>query len=429
MHRKKAYPMKEWKDVTHYAGFDWARDHHAIVIVDSGGQIVSDFEFDHTLEGWKAFLEKTAPYPNLAIAIETNQGAAVDQLLQHEFTVYPVSPVASESYRKRKAPSGTKTDHIDGWGLADALRVDGHGWKALRPRDPLTEKLRLLCKDEVALIQQRTLLVNQLQQALLEYYPAALEAFEDWTAAFTWDFVVEFPTPQSLIKAGKRRWEKFLHTHKLWRPETAQKRLEIFARADQFKASNPITEAKSQLALSLSKVLRMLDQQLEQYRKQIEALFKDHPDHDLFGSLPGAKAVLAPRLLGAIGTDPDRYGSHNVLQCFAGTAPSCYQSGQVNRVKIRWACDPFLRHTIHLWANAFRKATVWGQTYYEKKREQGMSHACALRCLGQRLLKIVFRIISDKKPYDGELHARNQKKHGSWVLDFVNGTAASNPGE
>ena len=51
-----------------------------------------------------------------------------------------------------------------------------------------------------------------------------------------------------------------------------------------------------------------------------------------------------------------------------------------------------------------------------------MSHACALRCLAQRLLKIVFRIIVDKKPYDAELHARNQQKHGSWVLSLVNRT-------
>lgn len=429
MHQKKAYPMKAWKEITHYAGFDWARDHHTVVVVDSGGQIVAEFEFEHSQEGWKRFIEKTAAYPNLAVAIETSQGAAVDQLLQHNFTVYPVTPVASQSYRKRKAPSGTKTDHLDGWGLADALRVDGHGWRALGPRDPATEKLRLMCKDEVVLICQRTLLVNQLQQALLEYYPAALEAFDDWTADFAWEFIVEFPRPQSLVKAGRRRWEKFLHTHKLWRPETAQKRLEIFARADQFIASEPISEAKSQLALSLCQVLRILERQLDQYRKQIQALFKDHPDHELFGSLPGAKEVLAPRLLGAIGTDPGRYGTHNVLQCFAGTAPTRYQSGQVNRVKIRWACDSFLRHTIHLWANAFRKASVWGQTYYEKKREQGMSHACALRCLGQRLLKIVFRMITDKKPYDAELHARNQKKHGSWVLELLNQTGAAKPGE
>jgi transposase len=411
--------MKDWKEITHYAGFDWARDHHVLVIVDRAGEIVADFEFEHSLEGWKSFGEKTAAWPNLAVTIETSQGAAVDQLLQKDYTVYPVNPVAAQSYRKRKAPSGTKTDHLDGWGLADALRVEGHGWKALQPLDPLTQKLRLLCHDEVSLIQQRTLLINQLQQALVEYYPAALEAFADWTASFSWDFVIAFPTPQALVKAGKRRWEKFLHAHKLWRPETAERRLGIFAKADQFKASQPIIEAKSQLAVSLCKLLRTLDQLLEQYRQEIEKLFKEHPDHDIFGSLPGAKQVLSSRLLAGIGSDPERYGSHEGLQCLAGTAPINYQSGQIKKTRMRSACDKFLRSTVHLWANSFRKASAWGQTYYDKKRADGMSHACALRCLGQRLLKIVFRMLKDKKPYDAEVHALNQKKHGSWVLKLI----------
>lgn len=157
------------------------------------------------------------------------------------------------------------------------LRVDGHGWRALQPLDPLTQQLRLLVRDEVTLIEQRSALVNQLQQALREYYPAALEAFDDWTDAFTWEFVLAFPTPQALVKAGKRRWEKFLHTHRLWRPETVQKRLAIFAQADQFTGSNPVTRAKSQLAVSLCKLLCTLRQQLKVYRKQIEALFRDHP--------------------------------------------------------------------------------------------------------------------------------------------------------
>jgi transposase len=416
--------MKPWQDLTHYVGFDWAKDHHAVVIVDSEGRIVADFEFEHSLEGWNGFAEKTSAWPNLAVAIETSQGAAVDQLLQRQYTVYPVHPVAAQSYRERKAPTGTKTDHIDGWGLADALRMDGQSWKALQPMDPLTQQLHLLCKDEVALIEQRTALVNQLQQALLEYYPAALQAFEDWTNPSTWEFVLAFPTPQALVRAGKGRWEKFLHSHKLWRPDTLQKRLKVFAQADQFKASPPIVQAKSQLALSLCKVLVTLAKQLALYRKQIEALFKDHPDHDLFGSLPGAKKVLAPRLLAAVGGDPERYGSHEVLQSIAGTAPVSYQSGKLNKVHVRWACDKFMRHTVHLWANCFRKASAWGQTYYQQKRREGMTHASALRCLGQRLLKILFRILTDKKPYDAELHARNQQKHGSWVLKLVKEPAA-----
>jgi len=60
----------------------------------------------------------------------------------------------------------------------------------------------LLCNDEVSLIQQRTQLVNQLQQALVEYYPAALQAFDDWTSPATWDFVIAFPTPEALEKGA-----------------------------------------------------------------------------------------------------------------------------------------------------------------------------------------------------------------------------------
>jgi hypothetical protein len=85
-------------------------------------------------------------------------------------------------------------------------------------------ELRLLCRDEVALIEERTALINQLQSALREYYPAALEAFEDCSMPSAWAFLEAFPTPQALASAGKRKWEKFLHTERLARPQTYEKR-------------------------------------------------------------------------------------------------------------------------------------------------------------------------------------------------------------
>ena len=169
--------MKPWTEITHYAGFDWARDHHDVVIVDRQGQIVADFRIEHSLAGWQAFRDQVKSYPALAVAIETNQGTAVDQLLSLASTIYPVNPLSAKSYRERKAPSGHKTDRLDAWSLAEALRQDGQQWKALQPMDPLTQQLQLLCRDEIGLIEQRTALINQLQQALVEYYPAALEAY------------------------------------------------------------------------------------------------------------------------------------------------------------------------------------------------------------------------------------------------------------
>lgn len=415
--------MHAFEQLTHFAGFDWAKDHHDAVILDRTGATVATLSFAHTAEGWAQWRELIQAYPALGVAIETNQGAAVDQLLRSPVTVYPMQPKAAERYRDRHVPSGSKTDQADAWCSADALRVDGQHWRPLAPEDPLTEELRLLCRDEVELITQRTALVNQLQAALGEYYPAALEAFDDWTAAFTWEFVVAFATPQELVKAGQRKWEKFLHSHKLWRPGTAEKRLEIFARADQFCGSAAVTRAKSRLAVSTARVLQSLQQQLEDYRRAIEKLFAQHPDHDLFGSLPGAGDKLAPRLLSEIGAHRPEYPDAQSLQCVAGTAPVSFQSGQIRRAQIRWHCNRHLRHTVHLWSDCSRKFCAWAQAYYQAQRAKGKSHACALRCLGQRWLKILWKMWQTGRPYDETLHALNQQKHGSWVLQLQSKTS------
>jgi hypothetical protein len=105
--------MKPWNEITHYAGLDWARDHHDIIIVDRQGQIVADWRITHSLEGWQDFGAKIKSYPAVAVALETSQGAAVDQLLQLDCTVYPVNPHSAKSYRERKAPSG-KQDRSSG---------------------------------------------------------------------------------------------------------------------------------------------------------------------------------------------------------------------------------------------------------------------------------------------------------------------------
>jgi len=168
--------------------------------------------------------------------------------------------------------------------------------------------------------------------------------------------------------------------------------------------------------VALAGQLRTLQKHLDQFRGRIQALFAQHPDHDVFGSLPGAGDKLAPRLLAELGDDRQRFDSAQALQCFVGTAPVSYQSGQIKKVCFRRACQKVFRHTVHLWADLSRVKCPWAETYYRKKRDEGQSHACALRCLGQRWLKILWKMWQTKTPYDAELHQRNQIKHGSWVI-------------
>jgi transposase len=420
-------PPEIFTTLTHYGAVDWARGHHDLCVVDRAGAIVFELRIDDTPEGWADVRYRLAELKTsdgspavVGFCIETCSGPAVERLLEAGLAVFPLNPKAAERYRDRKAPAGAKSDRLDAFCFADALRTDGHLWRPLRPQDALTHELRLLCRDEITLIAQRTALVNQLQAALNEYYPTALAAFDDWTAAGSWEFIITFPTPHQLASAGKRKHEKFLHTHKLYRPETCARRLELFADAGRSASPNPaVTAAKSLLAVSLAKQLRTLQMQLNEYRDRINELFAKHPDGELFGSLPGAGEKIAPRLLAELGSDRQVFDGPEALQCYAGAAPVTQQSGRSRRVLFRRACNKVLRCTLHLWADRSRLKAPWADAYYWHKREQGMNHAAAIRCLAMRWLKILWKMWVQHTPYDGQRHLQNQIKHGSWVISLL----------
>jgi transposase len=207
-----------------------------------------------------------------------------------------------------------------------------------------------------------------------------------------------------------------MHEQKLWKEATAEKREAIFADATAMQGSHASVAAKSLLAVSLAKLLAVLQVQLDLYRERIEERFNQHPDHDLFGSLPGAGPKLAPRLLAEIGDQRARFETAGGLQAYAGTAPVTFQSGQIEKHLVRRACAPTLRAAVHHLSDQSRRQCAWAMAYYRAHRQKGQSHACALRCLGQRWLKIIWKMWQTNSLYDEAKHTRNQLEHGSWLL-------------
>ena len=101
--------MKAWNQITHYAGFDWAKDHHDVIILDASGKIIADFRFEHTAGGWEQFREKLAAYAGVAVAVETKSGTVVEHLQEIDCCIFPVHPQSAKAYRQRKVPSGKST--------------------------------------------------------------------------------------------------------------------------------------------------------------------------------------------------------------------------------------------------------------------------------------------------------------------------------
>lgn len=262
-------------------------------------------------------------------------------------------------------------------------------------------------------------MVNQLQQAPHGYHPTAPEAFDGWTNPGAWAFVEAFPSAADLVRAGKRKWDKFPHGHKLFRAQTYPERIAAFQRADQWQAGAPIVAAKSLLAVARRRQLRVLQGQIEACRQRGAALFASHPGSGMFGSLPAAGPKIAPRLLGGIGSDRALHQDPKGLQCMAGTAPVSYQSGKARNARIRRGRNKHLRHAMCLFAGKSRAQCAWAARYCETHRARGKSHARALRCLGQRRARIIWKMWQQSRtPYDPEMHFQNQLKPGSRALQI-----------
>ncbi len=247
-----------FSELLHFGGFDYAGQKHYVVVVDRAGSKVLSMEFDNTADGWRRFLDAIKPFPKIAFTIETSCGADVERLLDAGLPVYPINPKSAQRYRDRKSVAGCKSDELDAFCMADALRTDGAAWRRLLPMDPTTHELRVLCRDEIHLIELRTSLINQLRATLHQYYPVALEAFTDWVSPSAWDFVITFPTPAELVSAGKRKWQKFLFAHHMTSQEKLDERTALFAKANEF--TNPVAaviSGKSLLATTLAKQLRV----------------------------------------------------------------------------------------------------------------------------------------------------------------------------
>src|SRR3990167_2660601 len=128
-----------------YLGIDWADDHHDIVITDDSAKTLNQFQIDHTPDGFALLHANIANYQkspaDVLIAIETNRGLLVHELIRTGYTVYAINPKAVNRYKDRHVLSKAKSDILDAQALAHLLRTDRHRFKALVP---LPEDYRLL---------------------------------------------------------------------------------------------------------------------------------------------------------------------------------------------------------------------------------------------------------------------------------------------
>lgn len=205
-----------------YVGLDWADTHHDVVVLDEGGRRLGSRRFAHSLQGLhdlKQYVLSFATSPEqVACIVETNHGLLIAFPLEAGFPVYPVNPKTTNQLRKA---AGAKTDRIDAYLLAKTGRFDLADLRRLEPDSPTVQELKTLTRDQDALIQTQTRLVNQLTACLKEYYPAALHLFAKVQQRSTLLFLQAYPSPQAAQAASLEELTTSLRTAKHTNPKAA----------------------------------------------------------------------------------------------------------------------------------------------------------------------------------------------------------------
>jgi len=116
------------------------------------------------------------------VGIDTDRGTWVQALLAAGYQVYAINPMSVARYRERQSTSGAKSDAGDAHVLAEVVRLDHPHHRQVAGDSALGEAVKLVALAHQSLIWDRTRQVLRLRSAPREYFPAALQAFDDLTA-------------------------------------------------------------------------------------------------------------------------------------------------------------------------------------------------------------------------------------------------------
>ena len=185
-----------------FVGDDWAEDHHDVELMDQSGRVLAKRRLPEGAAGMARLHELIGQQlgeddqdAEVMIGIETDRGPWVAALVAAGYTVYGVNPLQASRYRERHGVSGAKSDGADAHMLTNMVRTDSHQLRAVAGDSAEAEGIKALARTHKTLIWERTRHIQRLRHQLREYFPAALEAFEDLAAADTLELLGKAPDP------------------------------------------------------------------------------------------------------------------------------------------------------------------------------------------------------------------------------------------
>ena len=381
-----------------YIGIDIAKFKHFASVVSSDGKvIVKPFPFENSRQGFMKLIEEIENFQDCLIGLESTGHYAenlIQFLYERDYPIAVINPIQTDSLRDSNIRK-TKTDKIDTMLIVQCLMLKKYSLVSSKNIDMI--KLRRLSRFRLEMVQQQTRIKTQLAGCLDIVFPELAHFFKgNLHLKVAYALLEKYPSAKVIRSARIDGLTNLLYNNSHGR-YNQEKALQLKSLAkESVGLDNPAIELQ----------IQCLIKQLHLYQKQIQDI--DHSIMTLMEiinspilTIPGVSYTLGSMIISEI-DDIKRFSNPSKLLAFAGLDPVVKQSGnfQSDSLKISKRGSTYLRYAIYRVAFLIIYNNETFYNYYIEKRAQGKNHRVALGHVCNKLVRIIFKILTDDIPFN-----------------------------
>lgn len=384
-----------------YIGIDIAKLNHFAAALSADGEVlIEPFKFTNDANGFQLLSDKidSLPADTLIIGLESTAhygNNLVRYLVNHCFKVCVINPIRTSTLRKANIRK-TKTDKVDSITIARTLiLMQPHRFVTFEDLDLMD--LKSLGRFRLKSVKQRSRLKIQLKAHVDETFPELQYFFKSGLhQKAVYALLKDAPSAKDVGSMHLTHMANLLvsNSHGHFKKDQATE-LRILAR----NSVGTNDSAVSIQIIHLIEQIELLDSQIDHVEEEMEDIMKLR--NSVIMTIPGIGYVNGGMIIGEIG-DIRRFPGPKQLLAFAGLDPKVYQSGnfQVKHARMSKRGSKTLRFALVNAAHNVVKNNSTFKAYYDAKIAEGRSHYNALGHCAGKLVRIIYKMLSDNVGFD-----------------------------
>lgn len=385
-----------------YISIDIGKFDHWISVTNSDGEVlIQPFRISNDSNGFNELLSTVSSFksPRHIVGLEAT-GHYGDNLirflLDNDFEVGLINPISTDAKRKQKIRK-TKNDKIDTFIIAQVMQDKNYTTVTIRKLE--MKQLKELTRYHASLMEDINQLKNQLQKCIDIVFPEFNSLFKSKYSRAYMALLKEFGNAYSIANANLTHLKNVISFKGKGRKE------DLDASTIRDTARNSIGENNDISTLKI----KMLIESIELIENQLQCVDKKIGESAVqlnspITSIPGIGIYTGMCILSEIG-DINCFDSSRKIVGYSGMDPATYQSGQYNAptTALSKRGSRYLRKALYQCILPVCKFNPTFNTYYNLKRSQGKSHRCAQGHAIRKLIRVIFKLLSENRTFDAAL--------------------------